>query len=118
MQGASCTYNLPVSLKRQFVLMHKVSLRSILILGFCFTSFLLAFYIFQVREYTQAGFAISSYESSIAKISKESKSLELNFTETNSLASLETLLKMMNYENVSKIRYIRMTGSQVAAKSN
>jgi hypothetical protein len=117
MQGASAIYNLPFSLRRQFVLTGGFGLKKFAVLGFSLAFLLLALYIFQVMEATQAGFSISKYESRIAETSKGNKSLELSFSKTHALAGLENLLKMTDYEEVARINYIRMPGAQVAANS-
>jgi hypothetical protein len=117
MQGNSAIYNFPISLKRQLVSIHEFTLKKFIFLSFCFISLLFAFYIFQVNEYTRAGFAVSEYQGRIAEISKENKQMEISFSKTYTLASLESLLGMMDYEEVERIQYVRMAGSQVATNS-
>ena len=73
-------------------------------------------YIFQVAKITEAGFFISNYEKKIIELVRESKILESNFSQFNSLANLETILNNLSYEKVEKIHYLRVPGSQVVAK--
>ncbi len=117
MQGNSAICNFPISFRRQLVSIHNITLKKFIVLGFCLVFLLLAFYIFQVNEYTRAGFAISEYQNRIAEVSRQNKQMELSFSETYTLASLESLLKMADYEEVDRIQYVRMAGSQVAANS-
>ena len=109
---ASQTYNLSIL----SVFEQKVSLKRFLIVGILVIVFLLSLYIYQVQEYTRAGFGISTYEKQIGEITRDQKNLEVNFSETNSLANLEALLKSVNYEEVGRVKYIKMTSWQVAAK--
>lgn len=77
---------------------------------------LLVFYIYQIKEATKFGFYVFQYEKEIAMLSQENKNLEVNFSQNNSLANLENLLKRANYEKVSQMRYIHILEGQVAAK--
>ena len=78
--------------------------------------FLLVFYIFQVVRSTEAGFIISNYEKQITEFSRESKILNSDFSQLNSLVNLEIVLAGLDYEKIGKIHYLRLPGSQVAAK--
>ena len=100
----------PIALRWRF------SLKRIGILGFIIFMLLLVFCVFQVNEVTKASFYISSYQKEIAELRQESKRLETNFSQANSLASLETMLNMYNYEEVGKIHYIKVPGTTVVAK--
>jgi hypothetical protein len=115
MQKASIINNLPVSLVGQLSFSGGMSFKRVLFLGFFLVSLLLVFYIFQVNEYTKAGFAIAQYEEKIVEISKENKETELAFSKNYTLAELEEILKTMNYQEVEKISYIKMTGTQMAS---
>ena len=115
MQKAGIINNLPISLVGQLSFSGLMSSKKILTLGFILVSFLLVFYIFQVNEYTKTGFAIAQYEERINEISKENKETELAFSENYTLAELEGILKTMDYQEVDKISYIKMTGTQMAS---
>jgi len=86
------------------------------VIGVVLTALLLACYVFQIVEVTRASFFISNYEKQITKFSQESKILESSFSQLNSLAHLESVLNGLNYVKVEKVHYIRLLGSQVAAK--
>jgi hypothetical protein len=117
MQGASAIFNLPFSFSRQFSIKNKFSLKGLMFLEIGLFSLLVVFYIFQVNEYTQASFNITSYESRIAEIARGNKNLEVDFSQAHTLTNLEELLKMMNYQEVDKISYVRVSGNQVVANS-
>ncbi|MBI2042353.1 MAG: hypothetical protein HYT21_01180 [Candidatus Nealsonbacteria bacterium] len=93
-----------------------ISSKSFLITGTPVIFLLLSLYVYQVQAYTQDGFVIARYEKQIEEISRTQKGLAINFSETNSLSNLETLLKSINYQDVGRVRYIQMTGAQVAVK--
>lgn len=94
----------------------QITLRWILATGFCLISFLLISYIIQLNQLTKANFYISNYEQNIASVARENKDLEMNFSRTNSLAGLESLLKSLNYVGVNKIHYIQILQGEMAAK--
>jgi len=105
-----------ISEKLIFFSFPKISLRTIQILVFVFVGFLLIFYVFQIHEITKANFSLLVYQKKIAEIARENKSLENNFSQSNSLAGLEAFLKNSNYEKVGRVYYIRMPESEVAVK--
>jgi hypothetical protein len=94
----------------------RVSLRFLVILSSLTILFLLAGYIFQVNEVTQAGFMLTGYEKNLSELIQAKKSLELNYSQTSSLVNLETILMNLNYEKVEEIHYLRVPGSTVVAK--
>ena len=106
--------NPPFSIKKHLSL--KFSLKAFWILSFIFIVFLLSLYIFQVSEVTKAGFFVSSYEKELNELAQKNKNSEINFSQVNSLANLETLLMSLNYEKVGQVYYIRVPGSTVVAK--
>ena len=113
MQGVSAIQSLP----RQLVFSHKITLRKIFIAGFCLVALLLTSYIFQVIKYTKAGFSVSQYESQIAQVTKETRSLEDSFSNASSLPNLDSLVNNMGYQDIGTIHYIEMAGNQVATNS-
>ncbi len=104
------------SLIHPLALRWKFSPKSLLIFGLVLTVALLAFYLFQVNEITQISFALANGEKQVGEIAKESKILENSFSGLSSLASLEALVKNLNYEPVGKINYIQMVAGTVVAK--
>lgn len=94
----------------------KINFKILGFLGFLLILSLLVFYIYQINEITKTSFAVSGYEQKISKLSQENENLEINFSQTNSLASLEDLLRNSNYEKIEKVYYLRILGGQVAIK--
>lgn len=93
-----------------------ITLRRFLVLSFLLIVFLLIFSIFQINELTRAGFLVAVYEQKLTNYSQESKDLEVNYSQINSLVNLETLLKNLNYVKVDKADYLQILESTVAAK--
>lgn len=92
------------------------NLRALWISGIGLVVFLLSFYIFQVTEVTKAGFILSTYENNLAQLSQEGKKLEINYSQTNSLTNLETVLMELDYEKVGQVHYLRIPAGTVVAK--
>jgi len=59
---------------------------------------------------------VESYEFEIEQIYEQNKDLEITFSQKNSLKNSENLLKDLNFEKVTKIDYIRILETAVAAK--
>jgi len=59
---------------------------------------------------------IESYESKIEEICGQNRDLEIAFSQKNSLKNSENLLESLNFEKVTKIDYIRILETSVAAK--
>lgn len=104
------------SVARPFVVRWRFNTKAFWILGFLLIAPLLIFYIFQVNAVTKTSFLILSYEKKVTLLSQENKNLEINFSQVNSLANLETLLKNSNYEKIDKVHYIRVLEGTVVAK--
>lgn len=102
--------------KLSFVNFPRISLHKIWIFGFILITSLLIIYIFQISEITKASFSASQYEEAIAKLAQQNKSLELSLSQDNSLVSLESMLRQLNYEKVDKVYYIKVIDKGVAAK--
>lgn len=77
-------------------------------MSFLLTFSLLVFYVYQVNEMTRLGSLLSKYESGLSRLSQDNKALESAFSQSNSLGSLEGMLKGGSYEKVGKIFYIRL----------
>ena len=77
---------------------------------------LLVFYIFQINTIVRGTYLIKDYETNLNKVSQENKILENNLVKSNSLESIESLAKNLNYERVNQVKYIQIMGSSVVAK--
>lgn len=77
---------------------------------------LLFFYVIQVSSFTKAQYLIQNYEKRILSLSKINESLEVNFSQLDSLVNVEKYLAVQNFEKVSKVKYIQLMESQVARR--
>jgi hypothetical protein len=77
---------------------------------------LLSLYISQASMMVKATSLVEDYENEIEKIWKQNKDLEITFSRKNSLKNSESLLEELNFEKVTKIDYIRILETSVAAK--
>ncbi len=71
---------------------------------------LVVFYVFQINQMTGAVYLIGAYEKKINSLSTENKGLEINFSQTNSLANINAMIQNLNYEQIKTTRYIRIFG--------
>lgn len=93
-----------------------LNFRLFLILISVFLLSLLSIYIFQINALTKASFSILNYEKKISELSRKNKNLKTYFSQTNSLAKLESLFQELNYEKVDRVHYLRILEEVVAAK--
>ena len=77
---------------------------------------LLFLYVFQTSTMAKGNALIESYESKIEEIYGQNKDLEITFSQKNSLKNSENLLESLNFEKVTKIDYIQILETSVAAK--
>jgi len=108
--------NPSVPVIRPLVLKRKFSLKAFWILSFISIISLLIFYIFQVNSMIRETYLIQNYQRKIKELSQENKTLEINFFQANSLSTIESLVKNLNFEKVERIHYIQVLESQVVAK--
>lgn len=93
-----------------------ISPKRFLAIGFLTIFILLAFYIYQVQAYTQAGFSIANHEKQIEEMATAQKQLMMNLFQANSFADPQAFLQSNNYQEIGKVRYIQITSAQVAVK--
>ena len=96
--------------------MPKICLRSLAILGFLIIVILLILYIIQVNHLARARFEVASHEKEMSQLFQENKNWEIYYSQTNSLASLDSLLNESNYVRVDKVHYIQILDDTVAIK--
>ena len=107
------TLPLPVSAKQISL---KLSLRTFWVLSIALTIIFLVLYVFQVNLMTKESYLTQDYQKKIKELSRENKTLEITFSEGNSLSNLELLVKNLNLEKTDKVHYIQVLESQVVAK--
>jgi len=93
----------------------KIGLRAFWILSFISIISLLIFYVFQVNSMIGETYLIQNYQRKINELSRENKTLGINFYQANSLSTIESLVKNLNFEKVEQIHYIQVLESQVVA---
>lgn len=77
---------------------------------------LLLFYIFQIKSMFQKIYSIKDDQQKFQNLSQENRELALNFSQTNSLTHLETLVKSLSFEKTNKVEYIQMMENQLVVK--
>lgn len=84
----------------------------------CFISILplLVFYIFQVNKAVSENYLLERHKRKLNEIIQESKNLEINFFQKNSLGNIETLTKNLEFEKVDKVHYIQVLEGKVVSK--
>lgn len=94
----------------------KKDLRLFFVAGFILIVVLLSLYIFQASLMIKGTSFIKDYENEIYKANVQNKNLEIVFSKKNSLKIDEDFLEEFNFEKITKIDYIRVLESSVAAK--
>ncbi|MGM0439349.1 MAG: hypothetical protein ACQEP3_02875 [Patescibacteria group bacterium] len=92
------------NLKIQYILF------SLLLLVSIFT------YVFQVSALTKETYLIEDYQQKIDSYSKENSSLEYKFLQNNSFFEVENIAQELNFEEVGRVSYIEVSGSEVVVK--
>jgi len=93
-----------------------LSLKIFWILALASIISLLILYIFQINSLTYEAYSVQSYEEKLSAFTQENKNMEINFSKASSLDNLESYPLAQNFEKVSQVKYIKILGSQVAAK--
>jgi len=79
---------------------------------------LLSLYIFQVGNFTQQNYLQKDYEKQIEKLLKETGTLEITFSKSDSLNNIENHLISENFvkSNPKQVKYIQILGPTVVTK--
>jgi len=79
---------------------------------------LFSLYIFQVGNFTQQNYLEKNYKKQIEKLSKETETLEITFSKSDSLNNIENYLINENFvkSNPKQVKYIQILGSTVVNK--
>lgn len=94
----------------------KSNLKLFLLATAILAAILFILYIFQASMMVKETFAIKDVEGKIEEMNEANKDLEITFSQKNSLKSSEELLEELNFVKVTKIDYIRVLETAVAAK--
>lgn len=98
------------------VLIEKLGIKIILVLSFLSIIGLFILFVWQVNSFVLANYIYKNYQKKLNEILTESKDLEINFSQSNSLKNLETLATNFNFEKADKIYYIQVLEGQVVVK--
>jgi len=71
------------------------------------------FYIFQQNSLISEGYSIQKYQRNLNKLSEETKTLEFNFSQTNSLNLIKSEIDELGFEKVDRVHYLKTSGSQI-----
>lgn len=105
-----------ISIRRYSILKWRVNLQLISVISFIVTIFLLILYIFQVNTMVRETYLIQGYQRKLGALSQENKTLEIDFSQTNSLANIANAIKSLNFEKADQVRYIQVLEGQVVTK--
>ena len=102
-----------IFVKRRSISKWRVNLQLIWVFSFIVTVFLLILYIIQVNTMIRETYLIQGYQRKFGALSQENKTLEINFSQANSLFNITNAIKSLNFEKAEKIRYIQVLEGQV-----
>lgn len=86
------------------------------IIYFSLIAFLFGCYIYQVYFYNLHLKNLADLQKKIAQLSQTNKELQLKITSFNDLTSLDSLASFLNFEEISKINYLKIPKRSLAAK--
>ena len=78
---------------------------------------LFVFYVFQINSLTGENHLLKNQEKKLAQIKKEAEILKIDFAKANSLANVETYFQDQNFKKTNQVKYIRISDTSVAARS-
>lgn len=81
-----------------------------------FLSFLLIISVWQINGYSQDIFLLQTLGQKMNTLSKENKSLEINFNKAKSLEGLNKSFGEQEFERAVKIEYVRVLDSKVISR--
>ena len=106
--------NLPLSIVQPFTLKGRFISKTFLILSLFLVFSLVIISIVQLNAYIGETYLTQDYEKKIEQLTWENKILEVNFSKDDSLNNINNYAQ--NFEKVTKVEYIKVLESRVAAK--
>jgi len=73
------------------------------------------FFLFQYSSYVSADYERGEREQEVEKLAEINEELGMNFLETSQIGDIETIAQNYNFEKTSKVHYIRIITTGVAA---
>jgi|GEM_PF-1661532 len=77
---------------------------------------LLIFYVLQINYFAKETYTVQNYEKQLSQISQETESLEISFSDQDSLAKVDGYLQGNNFQKTSQTKFIQLLESTVVAK--
>lgn len=109
------TVSLPISLLG-WPVAKIISTKNVFILSVVLSMLFSVLYVLQISLMTKEIYTIREYQNRIKIVSQENKMLEVNFSQENSLAHFDDLVKILNLEKADHIQYIQVVANQVGVK--
>lgn len=72
--------------------------------------------VFQLNDRAREVYLLGQYQKQLNVLTQENKALEINFSKTNSLNSIDDLAQNQLFEKTNKIEYIRILETTALAK--
>ncbi len=94
----------------------KPNKKILLFMSFALLFLLLAFYVFQINNFVSSGYILRNQQKSFEKLSQENEKLETSSAAAGSLGRAEEKISELGFEKISKIHYIQIMETAVAAK--
>jgi hypothetical protein len=85
-----------------------VNWKSVCIVGFFVSIFLLVFYVLQINSLTRGSYVINSYENQISKLTDENKNLEISFAENSFMGEALVKIQGLNFQKADSVKYINI----------
>ena len=80
----------------------------------CVLSFL---YIVQINILVELTYLAAEYEETVNVLGKETATLEMRSTQTFSVSALEHMARLLEFERVGEVQYIKIGGGSVVAQN-
>jgi len=61
-------------------------------------------------------YLVQVYQRKVGVLSQENKTLEINFSQVNSLSNITNAINNLNFEKAGQVRYIQVLEGQVVTK--
>ncbi len=97
-------------------LARKSFLKALMTLIFLATISLLIFYVLQINYFAKETYTVQNYEKQLSQISQETESLEISFSNNDSLANIDGYIQGNNFQKTSQTKFIQLLESTVVSK--
>lgn len=97
-------------------LTRKSSLKAFMTFILLATISLLIFYVLQINYFARETYTVQNYEKQLSQANQEIESLEISFSEQDSLAKIDGYLQGNNFQKTSQTKFIQLLESTVVAK--